>query len=144
MVIAMDAETRAMIEQAIAADDAARASYEKFERKWAAREKAKAQPEIIYRTYEGPQPVQQQSAAVMDAQKTADWNRWFEQSFENAFIKAVDKYLVPAISGALTDEREEIEKALGEIRGQIEILRRHFATKDDMENVAPIRGRNVA
>lgn len=139
---------RAEMEAAIRQDDIARDRFDRFERKWAQREALLAADDIEEpqrKTFD-PQPKpQQQSAATMDAATEAKWNAWFEQSFLNWFNDRVDRLLVPAISMALNDEREEIERALGVLRSEIEILRRHTVTKDMVDgNVTPIKGRSDA
>ena len=132
---------RAEMEAAIRQDDAARDRYDRFERKWAEREQAQARTEIVYKTFESKPAKQQRSAAVMDAQTDARWNEWFEQSF----INAAERWLIPAAGDAMGDLiaelRKEFEKELGQIRGELEILRAHKASNDV---VTSIRNRDAA
>ena len=113
---------RAEMESAIRQDDAARDRYDRFERKWAERDQAKAWTQVVYKTYEPKPAPQQQSAATMDAATQAKWDEWFAASFNNA----VDRLIVPSVGDALGEIREELrkefEKELGQLRSEMNVL----------------------
>lgn len=75
------------------------------------------------------------------------WNKWFAESFDNHVKAALDAHMefyADVIAETIVAERramrEHIDKELGQLRAQIEILTKHKANKD----VVLIRSRDVA
>ena len=116
---------RAEMEAAIRQDDAARDRYDRFERKWAEREQAKARTEIVHKTFESKPARQQQSAAVMDDESSRAWNEWLNKRVEKYF-DLYDEGLTEDLKEAFSKLREEV----AQLRGQLEILRAHKVSKD--------------
>jgi hypothetical protein len=112
------------IDEAIALDDEVRARHARMDRQRAAREREEARSQMVYKTYEPPQPVQQY------ATKDDGWNRWFAESFHNHFAENIarnNEMLVDVIGeevGALDNAVvKKLQTEIGSLRAELEVLR---------------------
>jgi hypothetical protein len=81
---------------------------------------------LVYKTFHNDTPVQQQRG--MGEATEREWNLWCDRKIENALHNFLKDILVPIVGDALgetrIDMRENFEKQLGELRSEIETLRK--------------------
>ena len=126
----MDEYTAALLKEAFDLNDLACEQYERLERR--TRQAAQA-PRLIHKTYEGPQPVQQQSD--LDAATMQRSDSWLDRRVREHTDVVID---VVAEEAATLEKR--LRDELATLRAEVEVLRAMVKG----ENVTPIGHKNVA
>jgi hypothetical protein len=108
------------LKRVFALDDEMKRDFEEWQAKHASpvRKRAYGEGLVFKTTYTEPQPIQQQSAMVMD-----------DQNFVEFFEKNLTPVLGKVIAGERKRMREHVSKELGQLRADIEILRSIVAGK---------------
>jgi hypothetical protein len=99
-------DLRAELQHALAADEEARADYERWEASQL--QKRSGGTELIYKTYE---PPMQQPSAAMDAATEAKWNEWCDARIHVAlekYSKAYSEVIMDAVGEAFAIERKDM------------------------------------
>jgi hypothetical protein len=125
----MDEYTAALLKEAFDLNGLACEQYERLEKR--TRQAAQTPtPRLIHKTYEGPQPVQPQTADL-DPATMQRWNAWFDHRVgEHLEMFAED------LGAEIGLETKRLRSELVALRAEIEILKG--------KNVTPIGQRNVA
>ena len=115
----MDIDIRAELEKAFALDDAARASYEEWQRCHEARAcnddgQPEPQPRIIRKTYQPPPETQ---VTTMDAATQARWDEWADAKIQRG-IEVVARVIGEEVYKLLEEQRAEI----GALRADLTLL----------------------
>jgi hypothetical protein len=122
----MDDETRRIIEDACRESDRLQAEFERDEQrrqraKWSQQQWRQAS-ELVYKTYEPPQP--QRSATTMDAATQAQWDKWCDSRIERflakkVFTKAQGKTMVHVIVALRREFREALRAEISALRQDV-------------------------
>jgi hypothetical protein len=112
----MDEYTAALLKEAFDLNDLACEQYERLEKR--TRQAAQTPtPRLIHKTYEGPQPVQPQSADL-DPVTQARWDAWFDRRVNEHLERFAD--FLGGETGAL---EKGLRDELAKVRAELEILR---------------------
>ena len=112
----MDEYTAALLKEAFDLNDLACEQYERLEKR--TRQAAQTPtPRLIHKTYEGPQPVQPQSADL-DPVTQARWDDWLDRNIEQHLICFGEE--VALENKKLRDELAAVRTELNILKGRVE------------------------
>ena len=123
----MDEYTAALLKEAFDLNDLACEQYERLEKR--TRQAAQTPtPRLIHKTYEGPQPVQPQSADL-DPVTQARWDDWLDRNIEQHLICFGEE--VALENKKLRDELAAVRTELNILKGRVEGNVAAFKGKSD-------------
>ena len=112
----MDEYTAALLKEAFDLNDLACEQYERLEKRTHQAAQTPT-PRLIHKTYEGPQPVQPQSADL-DPVTQARWDDWLDRNIEQHLICFGEE--VALENKKLRDELAAVRTELNILKGRVE------------------------